>query len=63
LHVCGIVGIRLRNPEELTALARERQADVIVMGSRGRSDLAGLLLGSTAHKVIYLADRPVLAVR
>ena len=37
--------------------------DVIVMGSRGRGDLAGLILGSTAHKVIHLADRPVLIVR
>lgn len=43
--------------------AREHQADVIVMGSRGRGDLTGLLLGSTAHKVIHLADRPVLVVR
>jgi nucleotide-binding universal stress UspA family protein len=38
-------------------------ADVIIMGSRGRGDLAGLALGSTAHKVIHLADRPVLVVR
>jgi nucleotide-binding universal stress UspA family protein len=38
-------------------------ADVIIMGSRGRGDLAGLVLGSTAHKVIHLADRPVLVVR
>jgi nucleotide-binding universal stress UspA family protein len=43
--------------------AREHQADVIVMGSRGRGDLAGLVLGSTAHKVIHLADQPVLVVR
>jgi len=43
--------------------AREHQADVIVMGSRGRGDLAGLLLGSTAHKVIHLAELPVLVVR
>jgi nucleotide-binding universal stress UspA family protein len=43
--------------------AREHDVDVIVMGSRGRGDLAGLLLGSTAHKVIHLADRPVLVVR
>jgi nucleotide-binding universal stress UspA family protein len=27
------------------------------MGSRGRGDLAGLVLGSTAHKVIHLTDR------
>ena len=38
-------------------------ADVIVMGSRGRSDLAGFILGSRAHKVIHLTDRPVLIVR
>jgi nucleotide-binding universal stress UspA family protein len=40
--------------------AIEYDVDVIVMGSRGRGDLAGLVLGSTAHKVIHLTDRPVL---
>jgi nucleotide-binding universal stress UspA family protein len=48
---------------EIVDDARERDVDVIVMGSRGRGDLAGLVLGSTAHKVIHLADRPVLVVR
>ena len=48
---------------EIVAEAKERGADVIVMGSRGRGDLAGLLLGSTAHKVIHLADRQVMVVR
>ena len=48
---------------EIVAEAREHGADVIVMGSRGRGDLAGLLLGSTAHKVIHLADRQVMVVR
>jgi len=43
--------------------AIENDVDVIVMGSRGRGDLAGLVLGSTAHKVIHLSDRPVLIVR
>jgi nucleotide-binding universal stress UspA family protein len=43
--------------------AKEHDVDVIVMGSRGRGDLAGLILGSTAHKVIHLVDRPVLIVR
>jgi nucleotide-binding universal stress UspA family protein len=43
--------------------AIEHDVDVIVMGSRGRGDLAGLVLGSTAHKVIHLTDRPVLIVR
>jgi nucleotide-binding universal stress UspA family protein len=48
---------------EIVSEAREIGADVIVMGSRGRGDMAGLLLGSTAHKVIHLSDRPVLVVR
>lgn len=48
---------------EIVNDAREHDADVIVMGSRGRGDLTGLVLGSTAHKVIHLTDRPVLVVR
>jgi nucleotide-binding universal stress UspA family protein len=48
---------------EIVSDAAGLGADVIVMGTRGRGDLAGLVLGSTAHKVIHLADRPVLVVR
>jgi nucleotide-binding universal stress UspA family protein len=48
---------------EIVNDAKEIGADVIVMGSRGRGDIAGLLIGSTAHKVIHLSDRPVLVVR
>jgi nucleotide-binding universal stress UspA family protein len=48
---------------EILADAKEHDADVIVMGSRGRSDLTGSILGSTAHKVIHLTDRPVLVIR
>ena len=48
---------------EIASAARAHDADIIVMGSRGRSDLTGLVLGSTAHKVIHLSDRPVLVVR
>lgn len=48
---------------EIVGSAAEHKAGVIVMGSKGHGDLAGLLLGSTAHKVIHLADRPVLVVR
>jgi nucleotide-binding universal stress UspA family protein len=48
---------------EIVDAARAHDAGVIVMGSKGRSDLAGLVLGSTAHKVIHLSDRPVMVVR
>jgi nucleotide-binding universal stress UspA family protein len=49
--------------KEIVADADEVDAGVIVMGSRGRSDLAGLVLGSVAHKVIHMSNRPVLVVR
>src|SRR5215467_8827771 len=48
---------------EIMADAKEHDVNVIVMGSRGRGDWTGAILGSTAHKVIHLADRPVLVVR
>ena len=48
---------------EIAGDAKDHDADVIVMGSRGHGDLAGVVLGSTVHKVIHLADRPVLVIR
>jgi len=48
---------------EIIYSAEAHDVDVIVMGSRGRGDLAGLLVGSTAHKVIRLANRPVVVLR
>jgi nucleotide-binding universal stress UspA family protein len=39
------------------------EVDLIVMGSRGLSDVQGLLLGSVTHKVIQLAQVPVLVAR
>ena len=48
---------------EIVADAKEHDAGVIIMGSRGRGDFSGALLGSTAHKVIHLTDRPVMGVR
>jgi len=48
---------------EIMTAARDRQADLIVVGSRGHGRLAGLLLGSVAQKVISLAHCPVFVVR
>ena len=47
----------------LTNLAEDLDAGLIVMGSHGRGDLTALLLGSVAHKVPHLSDRPVLIAR
>ena len=43
---------------EIVDDAIEHDADLIVMGSRGRSDLVGFILGSTAHKVIPRRTSP-----
>jgi len=46
----------------LVDLADERDARVIVIGTRGESPIRGALLGSTAHKLLHVSDRPVLVV-
>jgi nucleotide-binding universal stress UspA family protein len=47
----------------ILAEADAEDADAIVMGCRGRSELAGLLLGSVAHRVIQLSHCPVVIAR
>jgi nucleotide-binding universal stress UspA family protein len=44
-------------------LAKEQKADMIVIGSHGRTGLRRLLMGSVAEKVIGYATCPVLVVK
>jgi nucleotide-binding universal stress UspA family protein len=48
---------------EIVTTAAEEQADLLVMGTHGRSGLGRFLLGSVADRVIRLAPCPVLTVR
>jgi nucleotide-binding universal stress UspA family protein len=49
--------------EEIIRLAREIDADLIALSTRGHSGLKHLLLGSTAERVVRNAPCPVLVVR
>ncbi|MGA8925397.1 MAG: universal stress protein [Solirubrobacterales bacterium] len=43
-------------------IADRTGADLIVTGTRGRTSVAGVLLGSVTHRLLHIAKRPVLAV-
>lgn len=49
--------------QEILSATTELKADVIVMGTHGRSGLAHLLFGSVAEHVVRHAAVPVLTVR
>jgi len=49
--------------EQIVRFARSKHADLLVMGTHGRSGLAKLFLGSVAGRVVAAAPCPVLTVR
>ncbi len=49
--------------DEIVAGAASSEADLIVMGSHGRSGLSRMFLGSVAEGVLRTATAPVLIVR
>jgi nucleotide-binding universal stress UspA family protein len=49
--------------EQITRVARSKHADLIVIGTHGRTGLAKLFLGSVAGRVVSTASCPVLTVR
>lgn len=46
----------------LAARSKSKEYDLIIMGSHGHSDIAGLFLGSVTHKVLNTIYCPVLVV-
>lgn len=47
---------------EICRLAKRERADLIVIGTHGRTGLAHVLVGSVAERVVRHAARPVLTV-
>ncbi len=55
--VCGIPYL------EILRIAGEKAADLLVMGTHGRSGIEHLLIGSVAERVVRKAPCPVLTVK
>jgi len=48
---------------EIVSLAKSGKYDLIVLGAKGRTAIADLLLGSVAQRVLATAQTPVLLVK
>jgi nucleotide-binding universal stress UspA family protein len=46
----------------IARVAKEEGSDLVVMGTRGHTALAGLLLGSVTQRLLHIAPCPVLVV-
>lgn len=47
----------------ITDIAENEQCDLIILGSRGLSNIQGLIIGSVTHRVLHTAQCPVLVVK
>jgi nucleotide-binding universal stress UspA family protein len=70
LAKAGKAGVRVKGllmegvpHEQITRAARSRRADLVVIGTHGRTGLAKFFLGSVAGRVVSMASCPVLTVR
>lgn len=69
--ICAEMGVRKvtkrveqGNPAQIiVTIAEEADVDMIVMGSRGLSELRGIIVGSVSHKVSHLAQCTCVTVR
>jgi nucleotide-binding universal stress UspA family protein len=48
--------------EEIAMIAESRDADLVVVGTRGHGGIAGSLLGSVSADVVRRSKRPVVVV-
>jgi nucleotide-binding universal stress UspA family protein len=66
VHASGEVRLSRNDrnlPDIITRAVMDTESDLVAIGSRGRSDLGGLFLGSVSHRVAAGLDLPVLVIR
>ncbi len=49
--------------QELLRLSRDLEADLLILGSRGRTGVERYILGSVAEKVVLQSEVPVLLIK
>lgn len=54
---------RFKDFTELNNVAKEENADLIIMGSHGTSDLKEFFTGSNTEKVIRYSETPVMVIK
>lgn len=62
MHAVGRV-VHGKPDTQIIRVAVEEKADLIVMGTHGRSGVEHFLIGSVAEKIVRIAPCPVLTVR
>lgn len=50
-------------PDALVAYVKNVKAGLLIVGTRGRGELASMVLGSTSHRAIHLSPCDVLVVK
>jgi len=61
-HVSQVVIRKGKPADEIIATADELDIDIIVMGTRGKTGLQHMIMGSVTEKVVHLINRPVLTI-
>jgi len=63
LHAEGFIAYSSNPGEEIVRVARQVQADLVVMGAHGHRKVKDFLLGDTIEPVRHALDTPILIVR